>query len=174
MRLIRACPSLILLVILARPALAAFRPSFSLDYSSWHATHIVLVMTTSTDGTFEVVESWKGDLRVGERLIVPELIPSQNAIPLSRYPQTWPTGASDGVSEQIPKQPVGSRMVLFLKSSAREQVPTKRTDKPERHGWKPSDIMESMKASAVWLDGDQSYCFSQHLNPGPSLLLACR
>jgi hypothetical protein len=65
-------------------------------------------------------------------------------------------------------------MVLFLKSSAREQVPTKRTDKPERHGWKPSDIMESMKASAVWLDGDQSYCFSQHLNPGPSLLLACR
>jgi hypothetical protein len=162
------------LVILARPALVAFRPSFSLDYSSWHATHIVLVMTTSTDGTFEVVESWKGNLRVGERLVVPELIPSQNAIPLSGYPQSWPTGASDGVSEQIPKQPVGSRMVLFLKSSAMEQVPTKRTDKPERHGWKPSDIMDSMKASAVWLDGDQLYCFSQHLNPGPSLLLACR
>jgi hypothetical protein len=65
-------------------------------------------------------------------------------------------------------------MVLFLKSSAREQVSTKRTDNPERHGWKPSDIMDSMKASAVWLDGYQLYCFSQHLNPGPSLLLACR
>jgi hypothetical protein len=85
---------LILLAILARPALAALRPSFSLDYSSWHATHIVLVMTTSTDGTFEAVELWKGDLRVGERLVAPELIPFQNATPLSPLATVVATGCS--------------------------------------------------------------------------------
>jgi hypothetical protein len=93
------CWSLILLVVLDHPAFSAIRPSFSLDYSSWHATHIVLVITTSTGGTFEVVESWKDDLRVGELLVIPELRPTSKAIPISRYPKSWSAAFRGGVSE---------------------------------------------------------------------------
>src|SRR5271169_32229 len=131
--------SLILLVALAHPAFPAIRPSFRLDYSSWHATQIVLAVTTPVDGTFKVVESWKGDLRVGERLVIPELRPEPNAVPISRYPKEWSEAVRGGVSEQIPRELAGSRMVLFLKSSADGQVPTSRTDESGRYGWKPSD-----------------------------------
>jgi hypothetical protein len=116
MRIFRVCWSLLLLAILAHPAFPAIRASFSLDYSAWGATHIVLVITTPNDDTFEVVESWKGDLRVGERLVVPELIPASNAVPISRYPKSSLAEIGGGVSELIPRQPVGSRMVHFRKA----------------------------------------------------------
>ena len=174
MSTLRVCWSLVLLLALAHPAFAGIRPSFALDYSSWHATHIVLVITTATDGTFEVVESWKGDLRVADRLVIPELVPAPNAIPISRYPKSWAAAVRGGVSELIPRQPVGSRLVLFLKSSADEQVPTNRTNETEPSGWKPSALLRTMNASAVWMDGDQLYCFTQLMNPGPSVLFASR
>ena len=99
----------------------AIRPSFALDYSSWHATHIVLVITTPGEGTFKVLESWKGDLQAGERLVIPELVPAPNAIPISRFPKSWWEAVRGGVSELIPSEPVGSRMVLFLNTGADEQ-----------------------------------------------------
>ena len=124
MRLNVACKSLaeclILLAISPIPLEAAFRPSFDLDQCSWNATHIVLVQTTATESVFSVVESWKGDLEPGGSIEVPELKPNENAVPLSRYPK--PTGIAlpdkSGISEQIPRQPVGSRMILFLKKQA--------------------------------------------------------
>jgi len=169
-RISRACWSLILLAVLARPAFSAIRPSFSLDYSSWHATDIVLVVTTSADSVFEVVQSWKGDLRVGERLVIPELGPAANALPISRYPKPWSEAVGGGVSELIPREPVGARMILFLKSSADTEASASRTDGTEHRGWKPSDIMENMKASTVWIDADQLFCFTQLMNPGPTVL----
>jgi len=48
MPVIRACWYVVLLAALAHPAFPAIRPSLNLDYSSWHATHIVLVITTPT------------------------------------------------------------------------------------------------------------------------------
>jgi hypothetical protein len=169
MRIFRVCWSMLLLAILAHPAFPGIRASFSLDYSAWDATHIVLVITTPNDDTFEVVESWKGDLRVGERLVVPELIPASNAAPISRYPKSWSAEIRGGVSELIPRQPVGSRMVLFLKST-NGQVPTERTNAPEHYGWQTANRMGSMKASTVWMDSDQLYCFTQLINPGLSVL----
>jgi hypothetical protein len=166
MRIVKACWFLILLAELVHPAFPAIRPSFRLDYSSWHATHIVLAITTPEDGTFKVVESWKGDLRVGDRIVIPELRPEPNAVPISRYPK------EGGIAEQIPREPAGSSVFLFLKSSADGQVPTIKTDK--RRGWGASDIMDTMKASVVWADGDQLYCFTQVINPGPSVLSALR
>ena len=174
MPIYRVCWSLVLLPVLAHPAFPGIRPSFDHDYSSWHATHIVLVITTPTEGTFEVLESWKGDLRIGERLVIPELVPASNAIPISRYPKSWWEAVRGGVSELIPSEPVGSRMILFLNSGAGEQVPTNRTDKTEHRAWKPSNALDSMNASVVWIDGNQLYCFTQLMNPGPSVLFASR
>jgi hypothetical protein len=170
MRIFKVCWFLILLVELVHPAFPAIRPSFRLDHSSWHATHIVLAITTPQDGTFKVVESWKGDLRVGDRIVIPELRLEPSAVPISRYPKEWTEAVGGGISEQIPREPAGSSVFLFLKSSADGQVPTIKTD--ERRRWWPSDIMGTMKASVVWADGDQLYCFTQLTNPGPSVLSA--
>ena len=102
------------------PACAGIRPSFSLDGCSWSATHIVLVQTMVEDGMFSVVESWKGDLKPGDSLEIPELKPNENAVPISSYPkpQGFDSQDAQGVSEQIPRQPVGSRMILFSESIA--------------------------------------------------------
>lgn len=170
MRISRAFCSLVLLAVLPPPALSAIRPSFSLDYSSWHATAIALVVNTPLDGVFEVVQSWKGDLRVGERLVIPELGPAANAVPISRYPKSWSEAVGGGVSELIPREPAVARMMLFLKSSADREASGSGTGGTERRGWKPSDIMDNMRASTVWIDGDQLFCFTQHMNPGSSVL----
>jgi len=121
MRLNLACvflaECLIFLAIVAIPLDAGIRPSFDLDRCSWNATHIVLVLTTANEGVFSVVESWKGDLTPGESLELSELKPNENAVPISSYPKPAGFDLQDrmGISEQIPRQPVGSRMILFLK-----------------------------------------------------------
>ena len=162
--------SLFLLFVLSHPAFPAIRPSFKLDYSSWHSTHIVLAITTPAGGTFEVIESWKGDLRVGERLAIPELRPAPDAIPISRYPKSWSDAVRGGISELIPREHVGSRMVLFLRR-ADETLGANGREKVRAQVWKPSDLMDRMNASVIWIDGDQLYYLTQLSNPGPSVLL---
>lgn len=55
----------ILAVLLACDATARLRSSFRLQEAAWKADHIVLVRVGST---FEVLESWAGDLAPGSRL----------------------------------------------------------------------------------------------------------
>src|SRR5688572_6172013 len=50
-------------LVAVSPSRAAIRPSFWPGYSAWHATHVVVV---DNDGT--VLASWKGNLRVGNKL----------------------------------------------------------------------------------------------------------
>ena len=64
--------------------------------ASWAASNIVLVETTPIDGTFRVIESWKGDLSAGSQLVIPELIPAANALPISAYPK-WTSAAPSAV-----------------------------------------------------------------------------
>jgi hypothetical protein len=78
----------VFLAIGAIPVDAGIRPSFSLDGCSWRATHIVLVQTTPEDGVFSVVESWKGGLKPGDSLEIPELKPNRNAVPISELSKT--------------------------------------------------------------------------------------
>ncbi len=46
---------------------AGIRPSFMSDYSSWHATDVVVV-----DPSGKVMDTWKGDLKTGEQLPIDE------------------------------------------------------------------------------------------------------
>ena len=142
---------MLLLAVFIYPAFSAIRPSFNRDYSSWHATHIAVVITTPVDGTFQVVESWKGDLNIGEQLVIPALRPASNSIPISDYPKSWETAVRGGVAELIPKEPARSRMVLFLKS-AKDQTPPNPGLEVERQEWASSDLMGDMKASVVWIE----------------------
>lgn len=141
---------------------ASFRPSFDLDQCSWNATHIVLVQTTAEDDVFSVLESWKGDLKPGDSVEVSGLKPDRNAVPLSKYPRSWELQFQDKHSEEIPRQPVGSRMILFLKKElgAASQ-------------WQPASLWGGMRVSALWMDGGNAFCFTQRMNPGPSALAEC-
>jgi len=167
--------SVILLATGAIPVDASIRPSFSLDRCSWNATHIVLVQTTPKDGVFSVVESWKGDLKPGDSLEVPELQPNKNAVPISSYPKPQGFGSQDtqGISEQIPRQPGGSRMILFLKKKEDSGAASASVGNATGTQWEPASTGGGMKVSALWIDGGKGFCFRQWMNPGPSALSEC-
>ena len=141
--------------------LAGIRPSFSLDFCSWHATDIVRVEVTPQPGVFRVVESWKGDLNAGNLVTVPELQPPAGAMDVVAYPTEFTDIVRGGLSEQIPAQHAGSQMFLFLK---------KEPEASSDH-WKSADVFGEMKTSAIWIDGGQLYAFQQLVNPGPSVLV---
>ena len=165
---------LILLMIPVCPVCAGIRPSFSVEYSTWHASDIVLVEITSEDGVFSVVEAWKGELQAGERINVPELKPGRGAMPILLYPRTTDNYAVDnlGISERIPRQQVGSQMVLFLKKAESSSGPDGGKSDKSQAKWLPASLLDEMKASAVWINGIHLYCFRQVVNPGASILVS--
>jgi hypothetical protein len=122
-----------------------FRPSFGLEYPAWNATNIALVEITPQDGDFIVLESWKGNLKAGEHVIVPQLMPGPHAVPIALYSKLnrpfQPSG--EGSLEAIPKQPVGSRMVPFLRRDGRgEGAPSDlSSESPE---WQPADVYHNI------------------------------
>ena len=158
----------ILILVIVPNAFGGIRPSFQLDHSAWKATHIVIAVTTATDGTFEVVESLKGDLHVGARLVIPDLRSLDEAKPITSSLASPESVLCQPGSHLIPKQPVGARVILFLVGGTHEPLSESKT---EVEGWKPSDIMDSMQASVVWIEGSGSlYAFEQVMNPGLPLL----
>jgi hypothetical protein len=91
-------------------------PSFYLDNCGWHAASVVVVKTLSLkDGTVEILETWAGDLRKGDRLTLKELAAFVD--PARRAILSAPGTAPDQVS--------GARLVLFLKRQPRRQDPSK-------------------------------------------------
>jgi hypothetical protein len=165
---------LILLGVYPRPAFAGIRPSFALDYCSWHATLIVVVEVTPKDGVFSVVDSWKGGLQPRELISVPELKPAPGAVVISLYPRKTNFFAPDesGISEQIPAHPIGSRIVLFLRKGEGSEASRAGTSAKSPEEWQSADFFNEMKTSVVWIDGGQLYSFQQVMNPGPSILTA--
>ncbi len=163
------------LLTVTQPTHAGFRPSFSLDSCTWDATHIVLVATTSEGDVFIVMESWKGDLKAGDTLRVPELKPDSDALPIPRYPEGEAFDHTDesGVSGRIPRQPVGSQIVLFLKQRQEKDASSQATNIQASGQWQPASVYGGMKVSVVWIDGGQLFCFQQQMNPGPSALGRC-
>jgi hypothetical protein len=150
-----------LVLSFVQPCLAGFRPSFSLDYCSWHATDIVRVEVTPNPAVYRVVESLKGDLNVGNPVTIPELQPLAGAMEIVAYPKEFADILKGGLNKQIPAQRVGSQMFLFLK---------KEPEASSDHWKSADDLFGEMKTSAVWIDAGQLYAFQQLVNPGPSVL----
>ena len=74
MKIVRALTSLACLLIACSSAFGGIQPSFQLQTSSWRATDIVVVTEEKQiDGVVKVLESWKGDLKPGQVLTIPEL-----------------------------------------------------------------------------------------------------
>jgi hypothetical protein len=164
---------LILLTIVAILVDAGFLPSLALDSCSWNATHVVLVKTTSNDGVFSVVKSWKGDVKPGDTLEVPGLKSDKDAVPISRYPKSGQSHFdSSGISERILRQPIGSQMILFLKRR-QEGGSTSSSASIGKLEWEPANSWGGIQFSALWINGRKTFCFRQLSNPGPSALSEC-
>lgn len=147
---------------------AAERPSFNLDYSVWKATHIVLATESGTiDGRLKVVESWKGDIKPGMELILPEL--GAFADEKSRRVQyLW---KRPDLPEPYVRFVTGSRIVLFLvKATEPHQAGMPDSKTPV---WLPSNYAGhgSFKTSVAWIENGEGYAFVQVINPGPSVLI---
>jgi hypothetical protein len=129
-------------------------PDFDPHTCTWRATHIVVV-----EGT-KVVESWKGDLKVGQEL---------------------PTGADRFAKLPVPdfyperegaKPPVvsGKTRVLFMAYLPVWDDVAKKPDWTEADSAGRTFNAVTAVASVAWLEGDKVYGVSQYINPGPLVL----
>ena len=166
---------------LPRAAHGGLIPDFNLDCSAAKATHIVVATEGQrVDGVLQVLDSWKGDLRKGDTITVPEL--AQFASEDSR---------AMGMAGAQPRKPVtGARMILFLVKSL-EPLPGAELGKEvaaSRPKWlpasspdyrpvfaggdEPRDYLERMRISVAWVESGTVYAFEQLINPGPLVLMA--
>ena len=155
----------VLELLLCRQCLAGIRPSFMLDYCTWHASDIVVVSQgVGSDGQLTVLETWKGLLKRGATLSIPSL-----------------TGYTPEVSkpfgrDQEPpiKAVTGKRMVLFLTRGPKvPEVSSQPASAATQPGiaWSSASLYREMNVSMVWIENGQVYNFRQVINPGPSLLI---
>src|SRR5437899_2620242 len=85
------------------------------DTLAWHATHVVVASEgNEIDGHLEVVESWRGDLAIGDRIDLPELAAFEDE-DLRRI-VTVRTSTTPSVAS-------GKRMILFLRNDGTSRSP---------------------------------------------------
>jgi hypothetical protein len=153
------------LIVAASPsgAFAIILPSFGLDDCAWDASHIVVVTKGDRiDSAVEVLESWKGDLKKGDRLTIPELAAFAPEKIRLIFPRWHEERAVD-----LPKHVTCSRMVLFLVKK-QEKVAA---GAPAKTVWAPASSWDEMKVSMMWIEKGKAYAFAQQMNPGPSVLI---
>lgn len=158
--------AVVLALLICGECFAAIRPSFSLEYSAWHASDIVVVARgAEPGGKVTVLETWKGSLSKGDSLTVPGLPEGEPEV--SQMPFGGKEPAVTAVS--------GQRMILFLvRQATNPKAPADAggADKPSQVAWGSADLFGGMNVSMVWVEKGQVYNFSQIKNPGPSLLVA--
>lgn len=159
---------LLALIVFSTSSKGAFTatgdPAFSLDYCAWGATHIVVVTEgEKIDGKVRVLESWKGDLKPGEEITIPEL--AEFAPAKKRVISDWLRR-----KKNLPDAVSCSRMVLFLVRNPEKAVPGK-PDKP----WLPTEGIWGgkigMEFSVAWIESDEAIAFDRPWNPGDAVLL---
>jgi hypothetical protein len=138
------------------PALAGYQPSFHLESLAWQASDIALVSgDAGRAGKCLVIEAWKGKLKAGDTVTIPEL--AAFASDDSRAIHRWPREAATN----LPTRVSASRMCLFLRKTA-------------SGSWGAADKTGGMKTAVAWIEENQAYAFVQEMNPGPSLLVPLR
>jgi hypothetical protein len=94
-------------------SLAGIQPSFYLETLTAQASDIVVVKENEKlDGKYTVIETWKGELKSGDTMTIPELAGFSSEE--SRAIHRWPREARSNLLTHV----TGSRMSLFLKKTA--------------------------------------------------------
>lgn len=106
--------TLLFLLTVSSAASAGIRPSFDPEGCSWRATDIVVVTEGSQiDGNLKVRETWKGDLKPGQMISVPELASFKEQAARLIYSSAWYDKDYDGK----PRYVSGERLILFLRDA---------------------------------------------------------
>ena len=168
--------SLLFLLTVSSAASAGLRPSFDPEGCSWRATDIVVVTEGSQiDGNFKVLETWKGDLKPGQMISVPELASFKDQAARLIYSSAW----YDTEHYGKPRYVSGERMILFLRDANKPhddtEDDTRRTRESDTNTgcWKPTNpVGTEMQYSTAWIENGKVYCFVQIMNPGESVLVS--
>jgi hypothetical protein len=132
---------------------AGIKPRFMFDYSRWRATDIVVASEAGTiDGKLKVLEAWKGKLKPGQEVLVPEL---------ARFADTAARLIDRRFSTQgDPEQKVsGARMILFL---VRDNPNVEPQPPSLELTWRPADDHGgSFDHSVAWVEDGEVFA---HLN----------
>jgi hypothetical protein len=158
--------SMLTALVLPQRSYGLFSPSFNLDASTWHASHIVVATTGKSIGTgVTVLESWKGDLRQGDHLILPSMarFRSEEMLEIS-------TGIFGGRENETPSYVSGKCVLLFLVKRGRME--SNRFDDREIGIWNPAVEWGGLLVSMMWLEGGSAYAYAQRMNPGPTSLFS--
>ena len=143
-----------LLLGLCGPAQAETLPSFHLDFSAWKASDVVVI-----DLDRRVVETWKGNLKVGDELPIKNWNLTEAADIDYDY---WYRRGSERPKDH-PARVTGKRRVVFLIRDA-----SKSADDPK--AWEPASIGKDIDTCAIWVEGELAFAVQQWLNPGPALM----
>lgn len=138
-------------------------PTFSVEDAAPRATHIVVATEgDEIDGQLTVIDSWKGDLKTNEVILVPEMkawSPVDARKALGAYRGLY-LALDPELVEHLPTHVSCKRIVLFL---------IKKADR-----WKPASKTRLMSMSAAWIEDRYVLTYVQHSNPGPLELCPCR
>jgi hypothetical protein len=142
------------------------RPSFIQDHCIWNATHIIVVTEgAKIDGIVEVTESWKGDLREGDSLTIPELAefaPDNKRVIRKGIHATFEAEPAMKVTHVS-----GKRIILFLRKKQEKGS----SGKPDKITWVPANrSWGRMDVSVAWVEAGRVYAMVQEVNPGPSAI----
>jgi len=147
-----------IICLLFQPTLgfAKLRPSFNLDRCTWNATDVVVVTEgEKIDGELEVLEVWKGNLKKGERISVPDLAAfapdKEREVAKRRFEE----------EDRGVRRVTCSRMILFL--IRQEKKDTGERSEKGKVVWIPADEWGGLKCSTVWVEQGNVYAFAQQV-----------
>ena len=125
-------------------------PTFRLDRSNKHATHVVVVNKNGY-----VLESWRGNLPKDTQLPVDKM----------RFQKDWRVSDFSDAKAKRPAKASGERVVLFLCDGYSW------TGRPVGPGgWSPSGF--DFDTSAVWVEDGTALAVDQIVNPGDQVLVS--
>lgn len=148
---------------LTRVASAYLIPSFDADGCAWKASHVVVASEgDEIDGALTVLESWRGDLKPGDALNIPELAEFESE-------KTREIHDRSGFEKEgaVLRHVTGARLVLFLVKKTK----TLEGGKTEI-AWRPATPTNGgMQVSVVWIESGDAHALVQVMNPGPRLIV---
>jgi hypothetical protein len=128
------------------PAIAKIHLTIDITSCAKHASHIIVATEgDALDGQLKILESWKGDLKAGETIVIPELEGLKN-MASRKISCEFPIC----IESDTPRYVTGSRMILFLQGKTiADSGPRKWT----------GVVSEDVLATTIWIDEQQTFAF---------------
>ncbi|TND09501.1 MAG: hypothetical protein FD123_1092 [Bacteroidetes bacterium] len=155
------------------PAFADMAPEFDLSRLAWNATHILVAKGTDHQKKFEIIESWKGELKTGAIISVPYLDDFEFS---TNDKSAW----NEENDLRIERNKQFNRVILFLRRNEQGQWQSAYFSSEEwkeysgkAYGMTTNADKEYMKISMAWSEDTATFAFFQMMNPGPRMLSSC-